>query len=76
MADVLQFVRPTAAFDPETLLVLGGAFDRARTCLRDTEQPATVYEVMAGRIIAAAMNGERDPDKLCRAAVRGICLPY
>jgi hypothetical protein len=72
MADILQFVRSNTSFDPETLAILGAAFDRATVNLHDTGQPAVVCEIMAGRIIAAAMTGERDPDRLCQIATRGI----
>jgi hypothetical protein len=73
MTSILQFVGPTSAFDPTTLMILGDAFDRARASLQDTGQPLVVYEIMAGRIMVAAINGERDPNKLCQIATRGIC---
>jgi hypothetical protein len=72
MTNILQFIRPDTAFDPETLAILGAAFDRARAELHDTGQPELVCEIMASRIIAAAMKGERDPDRLCKIATRGI----
>ena len=75
MTNILQFVGPASTFDPATLMVLGDAFDRARASLHNTGQPPVVYEIMAGRIMVAAMNGERDLDKLCQIATRGICLP-
>jgi hypothetical protein len=75
MTNILQFVGPTSTFDPTTLIILGDAFDRARASLHETGQPSVVYEIMAGRIMVAAMNGELDPEKLCQIATRGICLP-
>jgi hypothetical protein len=64
MAQILQFVRPTDAFDPETLEALGKAYDMALAALRDIGQPEIVREVLARRIIAAARSGERDPAAL------------
>jgi hypothetical protein len=50
---------------------------RSRCCARlnrqqrtDTDQPEVAREVIAGRIIAAARLGERDPARLLEAALR------
>jgi hypothetical protein len=75
MPNILQFVRPTSAFDPDTLMLLGSAFDRARSSLENMTHSDAVHEMMAGRIFDAAMRGERDPDKLCRIALRGFYAP-
>jgi hypothetical protein len=63
MSNVLKFIRPDCAFDPDTLTILGDVYDRAcdRFC---SCQPSATCDEMADRIFAAAMNGERDPDKL------------
>ena len=52
------------------LTVLGDVYDRAcaRFCSRKVSPDC---DAMAERIFAAAMNGERDPDRLWRIAVRG-----
>jgi hypothetical protein len=71
MSNILQFIRPETAFDPETLAILGDVYDRAcrRYC---PARSAAVCEVMADRIIGAAMKGKRDPEKLWQVAVRAI----
>jgi hypothetical protein len=71
MSNVLKFIRPNSAFDPDTLTILGDVYDRAcgRFC---SCEPSPTCDEMADRIFAAAMNGERDPDKLWQIAGRGI----
>jgi len=61
MATVLQFIRNKSDFDDEATRLMGEAFDAACKGLRDTGQPIVVQEVIAKRIIKAAMKGERDP---------------
>jgi hypothetical protein len=61
------------AFDPEMVKVLCVAYDKARQSLHDRgRQPHIVNEVIAGRIIALAQQGERDPDRLCAAALTAL----
>jgi hypothetical protein len=69
MAQFLQFIRPTDAFDRETLEALGKAYDMALAALHGVGQPPLVREVIARRIIAAARRGERDPASLCGIAL-------
>src|ERR1700757_1000413 len=65
MASILPFIRKAGTvFDDRVTQIMGEAFDRARKDLHDTGQPPIVYEVIAKRIIDAAKNGERDPDRL------------
>ena len=58
-----------ADLEPETVDILTRAYEKARRSLHDKGQPNIVQEVIARRIIAAAQSGERDPDKLCEAAL-------
>ena len=58
-----------AEFGPETVDILGQAYEKAQKSLHDKGQPNIVQEVIAERIIAAAQTGERDPDKLCEKAL-------
>jgi hypothetical protein len=44
--------------------------DAACEKLGDTDQPEVAREVIAGRIIAAAKFGERDPARLLETALR------
>jgi hypothetical protein len=69
MGQILEFLRPTDAFDPEVLEALGKAYDMALAALHDVGQPKVVREVLARRIVKAAMRGERDPAKLCATAL-------
>ena len=63
------------SLDPETLEKLSRAYELAIANLHDRGQPEAVRDIIAGRIMASAMNGERDVHQLCRAALRGIVLP-
>lgn len=69
MGQILEFIRPTEAFEPEEIEDLGKAYDMAISVLHDAGQPAVVREVIARRIIKAAQRGERDPAKLCAVAL-------
>lgn len=69
MGQILKFIRPTDAFDPEVIETLSRAYDVAIASLHDIGQPELVREVIARRIIKAAQKGERDPAKLCAVAL-------
>jgi hypothetical protein len=75
MAQILNFVRPENAFDPETLGILSAAYEKAIAALHDRGQPEIVREIIAKRIIALAGKGVRDPDRLAQAALTAIGLP-
>jgi hypothetical protein len=62
----------SAAFDPDEIEVLSKAFEKARKSLHDRGQPPIVQEIIAQRIIAVAKTGERDPDRLCEAALLAL----
>ena len=72
MATVLQFIRNKSDFDDEATRLIGDAFDAACKGLRDTGQPIVVQEVIAKRIIKAAMKGERDPARLRAAGLAAL----
>jgi hypothetical protein len=57
------------AFDPEAIAAMTEAFDVACEKLGDTDQPEVSRKLIAGRIIAAARFGERDPARLLAAAL-------
>jgi hypothetical protein len=63
-------MRSFGAFGPEAIAAMSEAFDAACKELGDTGQPEVAREVIAGRIIAAARFGERDPVRLREAALR------
>jgi hypothetical protein len=58
------------AFEPEAIGAMSEALDAACEKLGDTDRPELAREVIAGRIIAAARFGERDPVRLLEAALR------
>lgn len=71
MSSILKFIRANATFDPDTLTVLGDVYDRA--CFSFCScQSSPACDEMANKIFTAAMNGERDPDRLWQIAVRGM----
>ena len=72
MGPILQFIRPDDVFDAETLTILSDAFDKAIASLQDHGQRPIVRETMAVRILDLAAKGERDPDRLYRAALGSL----
>ena len=69
---ILPFVRPETTFDPDAVAIMSSAFDAALALLNDQNQSPTVREIIAKRIIAAAMKGERDPERLRQEAINAI----
>jgi hypothetical protein len=69
MGQILQFIRPYDVFDSETLIIVGNAYDEAVAALHDRGQPAIVREKIASRILELASRGERDRERLCKAAL-------
>ena len=66
---IRSFVGP-GVFDPETIAAMSEVLNAACEKLGDIDQPEVAREVIAGRIIAAARLGERDPARLLEAALR------
>jgi hypothetical protein len=56
-------------FDFETTRVLGVALEVARAALRAEERGQGTDEIIAKHIIALALGGERDADRLCDYAL-------
>jgi hypothetical protein len=75
MGEILKFVQPEYAFDSEATGALAAAYDKATTQLRSGACTDLVREIIAKRIIALAMKGELDPDRLCTAALASIGFP-
>jgi hypothetical protein len=65
-----SYVQP-GAFDPEAIAAMSEAFDAACKEVQDTSHPEVAHEIIARRIIAAALLGERDPVRLMEAALTG-----
>jgi hypothetical protein len=73
VGSIVPFLRKAGAvFDDYVTQIMGDAFDSACKELDDAGQPAIVYEVIAGRIIDAAKNGERDPARLREAGLAAL----
>jgi hypothetical protein len=75
MGQILQFIRaghPSDALDPDTLEILGAAYDQAIEMLQASDVSASVREVIASRIIDAATSGERDATALQKIALHGL----
>jgi hypothetical protein len=68
---IRSFIAP-GAFDPETIATMSEVLEAACEKVGDTDQPEVAREVIAGRIIAAAKLGERDPARLLEAALRKV----
>jgi hypothetical protein len=58
-------------FDPETIRVMGLAYELALVALERTDWAATpTREAVAQKIIHLAKAGERDPERLCDGALK------
>jgi hypothetical protein len=68
---IRQFLGDNRAFDSEVLNAMGAAFSAAlnKVGLSDLKDPMT--EMVARRIIRAALRGEQDPVKLCEIGIDG-----
>jgi hypothetical protein len=70
MGQILRFVRD--AFDPAALTILGEAYDKALASLHDAGKSLIVRETMAVRIFELASHGERNIERLCKAALGAL----
>lgn len=61
-----------SVFDPDAILALTTAYDRAVARLHVTSQPDFDRETIAKRILAVAGKGERNADRLCRSALAAL----
>jgi hypothetical protein len=60
------------SFDPETVRLMGVAFEIALATLRPSEYTDPLREVVARKIIELAKAGERDPERLCEGALKDL----
>jgi hypothetical protein len=73
MGPILQFIRSFDGFDSATLTILGQAYDKAlASLLHDAGQTIIVRETIAVRMFDLASKGERDPERLCQAALGAL----
>jgi hypothetical protein len=57
-------------FDPETIRVMGLAFEMALVALRLADRGDLANEILAHKIIELAKAGERDPERLCEDVMK------
>ncbi len=62
-------------FDPETIRVMGLAFEMALVALRLADRGDLANEIVASKIIALAKAGERDPERLCESVLQAFRTP-
>jgi hypothetical protein len=62
-------------FDPETIRLLGLAFEITRAVLKIDEGDEPAKAVIASKLIELAQQGERDPDRLSDRVVTLISEP-
>ena len=68
---IRHFLGKDASFGPDDLKVMGEAFTQALSELRLYDRKDAMVEMVARRIVRAALSGERDPAKLCEIALDG-----
>ena len=56
-------------FDPDTMRVLGVAFEMARASTKLLDRPDITDDVIAKQIFILARHGERSADQLCDGAL-------
>jgi hypothetical protein len=62
----------SVGFDQATITAMGIAFERACSSLQTSGIATTVREIIARRILEAAAQGERDPDRLHDQALKAF----
>ena len=57
-------------FDPETIRVMGLAYEMATAALQLVDRGDSANEIVARKIIEFAKAGEHDPERLCEAVLQ------
>ena len=60
------------SFDPQTLVVLEAAFDEAWLLLKAGGNSTVKPDELARCVLRLAMDGERDPTRLCDGALQNL----
>jgi hypothetical protein len=63
-------IRSHQRFDPETMRLMGRAYEMALISLRLVDRGDIANNVVAQKIIELAKSGERDPEQLCEGVLR------
>jgi hypothetical protein len=62
-----------SAFDPEAIKVMTDAYEEAcRTLMLSERRTDPLTEMVARKIIEVAQTGERDPNALCKRALKEL----
>ncbi|MEA2939068.1 MAG: hypothetical protein QOC56_2572 [Alphaproteobacteria bacterium] len=72
MASIASFLSEATVFDEAATRALDEAFDAACAELHRQDHPFVVREIIAKRIIAAALLGEGDPTRLRNAGIHAM----
>jgi hypothetical protein len=67
-----RFLEPGAVFGPSDLAAMNAAFSMALQKLQLTVRDDPIVELVGRNVIRAAMQGERDPAKLCEDALAAL----
>ena len=67
-ADQLRWL----AFEPETVQLMGAAFDKVVEALRLTDKANPFRYIVAKKIIEVTRRGECDPDRLARNVLKDL----
>jgi hypothetical protein len=67
---IRRFLGKDVSFGPDDLKVMGEAFPQALAELRLYDRDDAMVEMVARRIVRAALSGERDPVKLREIALQ------
>jgi hypothetical protein len=62
----------TRVFEPEAIAIMSAAYEDALRVLRLTDRADPITEVVAKKIIDVAELGERDPARICEAALKEL----
>ena len=61
-----------ATFDPEVIEIMSAAYDGVYKALNLSDRNDPLTMLVAKKIIDLASRGERDPDLLCREALKAL----
>ena len=73
LRDAIPFFQKTV-FHIDATAVMIEAYEKACQSLYDVRPSDTVKDLIACRIIEAALTGERNPDTLCESAIQALEL--
>jgi hypothetical protein len=72
---IRHYLKGGDRFDPETIRVMGIAFETAIESMRNWGVLDPPREALANAIIESARSGERDVERLCNVALEACSKP-